>query len=138
MPSSRKIEDEKRRGAPPARPRGAKRPDERDQFVNLELSVSDKENLVSYCTTLDELDAALEGMISDGYKFTLRYDEFNKAVAFFAFPPEGDANAGYILSGRGRYPSRAIRQLVYKHHTMLEGDWAGAEQRRQADDSVDW
>ena len=125
-----------RGGAPRTRTYNAR--EDRDEFVRLELTEADKKVLSTYCTTLDELDAALEGLIDDGYKLSLKYDDYSKSVACFAFPPESSENAGYILTGRGRYPSRAIRQLVYKHHAMLEGDWAGAQRERQADDSADW
>jgi len=132
------VEYYKRRDHAPAPKKTQTEGDGRDTFVRLELTEADKKVIATYCTTMDELDAALEGMIDDGYKFTLKWDSYTKSIAFFAFPPEGDQNAGYILTGRGRYPSRAIRQLVYKHHTMLEGDWAGADRVGQADDSTDW
>jgi len=131
-------EYEKRRGST-APPLGRGTPGQaRDTFVRLELTEADKKQLADYVTTLDELDAALEGMMADGYKISVKYDDYSKSIAAFAFPPEDDSNAGYILTGRGRYPTRALRQLLYKHHGMLGEDWTGAGSPTPADDTQEW
>lgn len=115
-----------------------RRPSDDSEFVNLELNVKEKEELRAWCVDPIELDAMLEGMFADGTKITVRNDDRNRCIVAFAFPPPDSDNSGYILTGRGASASRALRQLAYKHHVMLDGHWSDYHNRPGARDEDDW
>jgi hypothetical protein len=94
-------------------------------FVAAEPTKAHIAQLRQMYLTHEELDDALGNLVDDGYKFTIKYDTFNKATVVFLFPEDGSPNSGLILTGRGRTVSKALRQLCYKHYVMLETDWVG-------------
>jgi len=121
-------------------PRGGSRPGERQgsEFVNLELSAEQKTKLRSWCVDPDELDAELEGLLSDGTKITIKWDDRNSCYAAFAFASDDSDNAGFILTGRGGGVSRAVRQLAFKHAVLLDGVWANYRNLAGDVDENDW
>ncbi len=108
------------------------------EFVDLELSKTEKAALRDFCTTAEELDAELEEFLSDGTKCTFRRDDRNNCFVAFGFPPGGGDNDGYILTGRGGSVSRALRQLLFKHKVILEGEWATYHNRGRDSEGDDW
>jgi len=108
------------------------------EFVNLELSKEQKLELRSTFDDLDTLGEALTDLLSDGTKVTCKYDERNSCAVAFAFAAEDSSNAGYILTGRGRDATRALRELVYKHRVILDGEWAQYHNRSSEGEGDDW
>jgi len=108
------------------------------EFVDLELSAKEKAALKDWCMDQLDLDAELQGVLADGAKITVREDERNRCWVAFAFSAEGSPNEGYILTGRGGSVSRALRQLAFKHHVLLDGDWASYHNRPGSGDEDDW
>jgi len=108
------------------------------EFVDLELSKAERAKLKDWCTDMLDLDAILQSVLAEGAKITVREDERNRCWVAFAFAAEGTPNEGYILTGRGGSVSRALRQLAFKHHEVLDGDWASYHNRPGSDDEDDW
>jgi hypothetical protein len=94
------------------------------QFVQLELTEEQSKELKATIVTGDGILEQMEKMIDDGYKFTIKYDSYGDCIGAWCQPTdEGSANSGYILTGRGTSASKAVKQLLYKHHVLLQGDW---------------
>jgi len=138
MPSSKQVENEKRRGTPTQPPRASQNVQQKATFINLELVQEEKTALTSFSSSMDELDSYWERMLSDGYKLTVKYDSYTSCYAAFAFPDDSSSHSGYILTGRGGHPSRAVRQLLFKHFVILEEDWLGAASDPTNRNDPDW
>lgn len=93
------------------------------QFINVTVDKDSAAKIKALEWTLSSLDEAIKRVSVDGYKISLRYDERNDCFACWLIPPAGDKNAGCILSGRGSLPHKALKQALYIHFVMLEGDW---------------
>jgi hypothetical protein len=96
------------------------------EFINLEL---DKETTVIYRQWREDAANVLDiwtEEVESGYRFSIKYDEYSASCACFMFPPDGDINSGYILTGRGGSPFRAISECLYKHRELFRGSWLNA------------
>ena len=92
-------------------------------FVDVELAASEVGEYRQWRGDVDAVDLVWREALDNGYKFTARYDDRSSAYAVFMFPDEGGDNYGYILSGRGGTPFRALAEVLYKHVFILRGDW---------------
>lgn len=104
------------------------------EFINCELSA---EEIISYRkwrengeTVLALLDEACE----DGYKVSIKYDDYSSAFACFLFPPDDSDNVGYCLTGRAGTGYRALAEALYKHVVIFGKQW---QNTRRAIGSVD-
>lgn len=137
MTGSRQIEYEKHRGSKPA-PQRRDRSDQRDTFVRLELT---KEELVTYRKWREDVPTwldILDRMVQDGYKFTIRWDDYSTSPAVFIFPSEDSDNRGFILSGRGGSVAKALSEALFKHSVLLEGDWSEGRGGAAVHDDPEW
>jgi len=136
--SKRNVEAMKGRSADDYPQRPSRRQQSDAEFVDLELSKEEKAALRDFCNTAEELDAELEGLLGDGTKITFRYDDRNRCFVAFGFAPSDSDNGGFILTGRGGSVSRAVRQLVFKHSRILEGQWDSYHNRGRGSEGDDW
>ena len=111
---------------------------EDSEFVQLELTVKEKEALRAFGATSDELDGYIKDFLDNGNKITLKWDDRNTCYVAFGFPGVDTVNGGYILTGRGGAPSRALRELVYKHAQILGGEWGNYHNRGGSGSGDDW
>jgi hypothetical protein len=109
-----------------------------NEFVNLELSKEQRTQLKEMFVDALDLDMALAEIFDDGTKITLKFDDRNDCYVAFGFAPADSDNAGYVLTGRGGSATRALRELVYKHLHILNGDWASYHNRAANRDGDDW
>lgn len=93
------------------------------EFVNVQLDQAQRDSIKANVWTIDSLDNALNDLLADGYKITLRYDERNDCFAAWLIAPTKSENSGYILSGRGSTPHKALKQAAYIHYAVLEKMW---------------
>lgn len=101
------------------------------QFVQLELTDEQSKQLKATNVTADEILAQMEAMVDDGYKFTIKYDSYGDCVGVWCQTTEdGQANSGFILTGRGTRIDKALKQLLYKHHVLLPDGWGTHAGRR--------
>jgi hypothetical protein len=125
-------------GTPPRRrvPAGGGTAD--SEFINLEL---DKEQTVQYrewrANSQEVLDL-LDKEIESGYRFTFKYDDYNRGFACFMFPADDSDNSRYILTGRGGSAFRALAECLFKHWGVLGGEWSRAYDRPRGGADPDW
>lgn len=124
------------------RRKGARKPARREamqsEFINLELS---GEQLKDYRVWRDDFEAVMMGwgeLLDDGYRVNTKYDDYSSAYAAFIIPDVEHDNAGYILTGRGGNPYRAITEAIYKHFSVLHGAWASHRNRPTQTDDPDF
>lgn len=95
------------------------------EFIRLELTDAQKTEARQWVSGHSELLTLADEVIENGYKFTVKYDDYNNCVAVFLQPADGEhENAGYILTGRGSTVASSLREVLYKHFVALSGDWS--------------
>jgi len=108
------------------------------EFVNRELTT---EELPVYRNWREDHDAVygeVDRMLEDGYKFSLKYDEYTSAYAAFVFASDGSDNAGKCLTGRGGTSYRALSEVVFKHVELFGGNWLDTGRTVNPTDDPDW
>jgi len=105
-----------------------------NQFVRYELDKAQQSECKAWDIGEDGLLDLVSAAIDDGYRFSLKWDDYSECYGVFMQPvvPEG-SNAGLILTGRGSTVGKSIKQVLYKHHTCLAGDWSEYAERRGRD-----
>ena len=98
---------------------------ESSSFVKRELSADEKNACKLWAVDGNELWDLLDKAQESGYKFTFKFDSFSNSPACWMHPTSGDnPNEGWILTGRGSTPAKALKQALYKHYTMADENWA--------------
>lgn len=100
------------------------------QFVNINLEQGQKDELKASEWTNLEFDSAMNALLSDGYSLKLKYDTRNDCFSAWLLAAPNSKNDGWILSGRGSTPSKAIKQACYIHFKVLETEWAADQGQR--------
>lgn len=95
------------------------------QFVNWSLSVEEKAAVKAWLLTLEEYDDFIGGLVEAGYKITISYDNFRSCFTASIVPTkDAKSNQGYILTGKGSTPFKAVRQAMYIHFYIMDGEWS--------------
>lgn len=95
------------------------------QFINWSLTIEQKQDCKQFLITDGDYDEALLVIIQAGYKVTTSYDEYRDCFTASIVPAQnGKNNQGYILTGKGSTPLKAIRQALYIHYRIMDEDWA--------------
>jgi len=96
------------------------RPDAK--FIQFELDKERQAMCKVWCNTLEELDDCLSNLVSSGYQLSVREDKYNKCFAAWILPKDDkNPNTGLILPGRGSTACKAIKQALYKHYVLCDG-----------------
>lgn len=131
-----------RRSKRPARPssRPPARPSQGNsvEFVRRELNDAEKQQYRSWRDDIDVVINELDRLLQDGYKISLKFDDYSSAYATFIFAPDDSDNAGYCLTGRGGNSYRALSEALFKHVSLLSGNWLVAGRTVDAIDDPDW
>lgn len=110
----------------------------KSEFINFELDKALQAECKAWKMDEASVFAAIEEMTSDGYKFSIKFDKYSDCYACFVFPPDsGHPNSGYILTGRGSSAWKSVKQCLFKHYVVFQGDWAshaGRDTRTSLDD----
>lgn len=94
------------------------------QFVQLELDDKQKKACKEFLRTIEEMEQAVDAMTADGYRISMKWDDYSRAqAAYIQHSDPEHVNGGLILSGRGSTPLRALRQALYKHAMICKGTW---------------
>lgn len=92
-------------------------------FININLTKEQVAIVKATPWDIDKFDVSCEGLMHDGFKLTVRYDQRNDCYSAWLVPSDDHKFAGNILSGRGSTPMKAIKQLMYIHFNALERNW---------------
>jgi hypothetical protein len=94
------------------------------QFINYNLTDEQKKAVREWNLSLDQLSQGTMQLVDEHFKVTLKYDDYSKAYACFV-NPDGPEHpfTGWILTGRGSSPLKALKQALYIHFTVFEGNW---------------
>jgi hypothetical protein len=107
-------------------------------FVNWSLSAEEKASCKAWLINLEDLDDALLKLVEGGYKTTLSWDTYRECFTASIVPTEdSDPNKGYILTGKGSTPLKAVKQACYIHWHVMDGNWssyAKQAEREELDD----
>lgn len=94
------------------------------QFIQYELSESERQQLKGLPVWDENWDSWLDRFCEAGCRITLKYDTPNRCRAAFASTVDEKApNGKLVLSGRGSTTLKALRQLLFKHYVSAGGDW---------------
>lgn len=121
-------------------PAAAKKELARDKahFVNANLTDPEKVACKAWLPDLGALDDALLKFTQEGYRVSVKFDDYSAAYAAFCTTVDPKSpNGGYILAGRGSTPLKAIKQALYAHYGKFEGDWSPHYQQSTQDEFDD-
>lgn len=95
------------------------------QFVNWSLSEQEKKSCKEWSLTTEDYDAAIGNLVEGGYKTTISYDSFRSCFTCSIVPTkDAKSNQGYILTGKGSTPLKALKQAAYIHFHIMGEEWA--------------
>lgn len=95
------------------------------QFVNWSLSAEEKAACKAWELSVDDYSDAIGSLIEGGYKVTVSYDNFRSCFTASIVPTkDAKSNQGYILTGKGSNPLKAIKQALYIHFHIMGEEWA--------------
>jgi len=91
-------------------------------FITLTLDKKQKAELKAQPWDLEIFETAVLRVVEAGYKVSMQEDTYNKCYSCFVTQREKDGdNFGYILTGRGSTPSKAVKQALWIGFHILEG-----------------
>jgi len=97
---------------------------QKSEFINYDLSKTEKEACKAWDMSLSELDLMMQKLNESSYKISVGWDNYSRAFASFLVPQDAQMeNYGLILTGRGTTPVKAIKQVLFKHYNVLGDDW---------------
>jgi len=101
------------------------------KFIQYELDAEQQKACKAWEADEALVFSMVEEMISDGYKFTIKYDTYGDCYGCFVFAADDHAtNGGTILTGRGNSAWKSVKQALWKHHVALSGDWSAYAERQ--------
>lgn len=93
------------------------------KFVAYELTAPELRELKAWKPTIEELDDIVSKLTDEGYKFTLKFDEYNdceQCTMMQAYKNGPNWNLGLV--GRGSTPLKALKQALWKHKSC-DANW---------------
>jgi hypothetical protein len=97
------------------------------EFLNIELDKEQKEKLKAMPFWNSDWDGQLALLEQSGFQISLKIDGFNHCfAAYMQIRLHSHPCYGFILAGRGSTPTKALRQLIFKHFVVLKENWSGA------------
>ena len=106
-------------------------------FVNYTLDDSERQHLKALQYGVSEYDDILVKLLEEEYAVSISYDDYSSAFMCLLRPKFTDnVNAGYLLSGRGSTPLKAVRQVAYIHWSVFDRDW-GAHYQAKGKPEID-
>lgn len=100
------------------------------EFININLTDAQNEDKAVLIPDYQAVFNRVQEEVENGYRFTVKWDERGNCVACFmqCIDPQHD-NAGFILAGRGRTASSALRECLYIHSHVLGANWQEAARK---------
>lgn len=94
------------------------------EFVSADLTDAEKALCKVWGEWEVDPDALLESVLGDGLRLTLKDDPATGGFLVF-LNPVGDTHpyVGWVLSGRGSTPVKAIKQACFRHLVQLKRKW---------------
>jgi hypothetical protein len=110
----------------------------KSNFVNYSMTTDEKATLKMAVWGIEEYENALIRLAEEEYGIGFSEDAFSGGYSCILRPKFADnKNAGYLLSGRGSTPLKALKQVSYIHWSVFDGDWGAhyqAGKREEIDD----
>lgn len=107
-------------------------------FVNWSLNAEQKAACKGWNLSMEDFDSCYAKLIEEGYKVTVSYDNFRGCYTASIVPTkDGRYNQGYILTGKGSTPMKAVKQVLYIHFHVMNGEWAAystVKEKEELDD----
>lgn len=92
-------------------------------FIKRELTADEQRLCKAQAFTPDQAFEQLLKLCDKGYRLTFKYDTYTNSHAVWASAADSEhQNFGYILTGRGSEPIKALKQLLYKHYNLCNDE----------------
>lgn len=108
--------------------RGKNWQDEKAQwkgFLDRRLDEAELEQLDAWQPDAAEVWGLVDDMIQAGYRFTLSYNSRTKLASVTIIDDDGKRKSGgFAISTADEDGALALKAAVFKHVTLLGGDWA--------------
>lgn len=93
-------------------------------FIQYELDKNATAALKKSVVSGDDLFVTYQRLEEQGYAVSLKFDEYGQcSAAFLRQTAQDGPNWGYVLTGRGSTPLKALKQLFYKHFEVMGELW---------------
>jgi hypothetical protein len=107
------------------------------QFVRYEPDEEDKQAIKRASWDYDVMEAALIDLVESDYAVSIKWDTFNKCyAAFLTTQNKFSPNWNLCLSGRGSTPTKAFKQVYWKH-CQCDKVWPAPDYTRGPDGEFD-
>lgn len=95
-------------------------------FIECELDSEERLACRLWIDTAEQLLEMLQQLADDKYTLKVSWEPKNECYAAYISGHwmQNKPDARWTLSGRGSTASNAIRQALYKHYAILQGDWS--------------
>jgi hypothetical protein len=104
-------------------------------FINVYLDSAAKQKAHDVYSDAAWVDSAVDAALGAGYRITLKMDTQSGAFSAFMTPTSPThENAGWGLSERASSWWKALCRMLYIHHVVLDGNWAGSKDGAFVDD----
>lgn len=95
------------------------------KWINWTLSSEQKAEIKAWQVTVEEIDDFEVKIIQEGHKITTSYDNYGDCYTTSIVPTaDSKTNQGYILTGKGSTPLKSVKQAIYIHVQVFNGDWS--------------
>lgn len=111
---------------------------EQSEFINLELSKEQQQQQRAWREEVSDVSDVWAELLQEGYRVNTKWDDYSSSYAAFIIPDGQSDNAGYILTGRGGNPYRAVSEALFKHRFLLPDGWATYPKRERLEDDPDF
>lgn len=108
------------------------------EFINRELNVEETGQYRAWREDVDDVARAWGELCEAGYKINTKYDDYSRAFAAYIIPGPDSENGGFILTGRGGSPYRAVAEAIFKHEVVFRGSWSVASKGPDRVDDPDF
>jgi hypothetical protein len=108
------------------------------EFINLELDTTQIGEYRQWRQDLGDVSSVWAEVLEEGYRVNTKYDDYSGSYAAFIIPSEQSENFGYILTGRGGNPYRAVSEALFKFKFLLPGGWATYPNRPRLTDDAEY
>lgn len=93
-------------------------------YISVDLTKVQAEQCKSRPWDAERFANALQMFIDEGFRVTLSEDTYNECFQATVTPQDFKHKyAGWHLTGRGSNVAKALKQVVYIHYELLDGDW---------------
>lgn len=94
-------------------------------FINFTPTEAEKAEYKKVEWTLEDVFVRMDALVEDEISVKFSWDSYNKCYqCVLGRVDPAHPDAGIFVSGRGADTVRALKQALYVHHVICDGEWS--------------